>query len=190
MNIVEVNDCPFCGGKSRLVKREGFGPAGGKFSRGYVSCNKCGINTPSKSPWQKAVNLWNRRSALTNTSGDDEAPVAITDDLVRYISRYGGRCRDCADEDGVCPTSGLPCGGADKAIRHVLKALNYGAANGFIAARPQSAAVRDEAQIALEILTRAAADVAKHGATTGPQWVKLNMAIIKAKSALHSTQEG
>lgn len=51
---------------------------------------------------------------------------------VDYIARYGGRCRDCADNDGVCPHSGLPCDAPDKAIRHVLSAINYGIANRFI----------------------------------------------------------
>ncbi len=59
--------------------------------------------------------------------------IPETKDVVDYVSRYGGRCRDCADYDGVCPGSGLPCGGErDKAIKHVLSALNYGLKNGFI----------------------------------------------------------
>jgi hypothetical protein len=60
--------------------------------------------------------------------------IEVTNELVNYIARYGGRCRECADEDGVCPTSGLPCGEYDKAIRHVLKALNYGVSHGFLPA--------------------------------------------------------
>jgi len=63
---------------------------------------------------------------------------AIPRDVVNYVARYGGRCRDCADENGVCPQSGLPCGGAEKAIRHVLSAYQYGIDNGFIRAlQPQ-----------------------------------------------------
>lgn len=53
-------------------------------------------------------------------------------DIVGYVSRWGGKCRDCADENGVCPNSGLPCGGAQKAIEHVIKALQYGVQHGFI----------------------------------------------------------
>lgn len=60
--------------------------------------------------------------------------IPLTKDVIRYISRYGGQCRDCADENGVCPSSGLPCGGAEKAIRHVLSAYNYGIKNGFLSA--------------------------------------------------------
>jgi hypothetical protein len=58
--------------------------------------------------------------------------MAFTEEHAGYIKRYGGRCRDCADENGVCPSSGLPCGGADKAIRHVLGALAYGVNHGFV----------------------------------------------------------
>jgi hypothetical protein len=58
--------------------------------------------------------------------------IPVTKEVVDYIARYGGRCHDCADEDGVCPNSGLPCDGSDKAIRHVLKAYNYGVENGFL----------------------------------------------------------
>ena len=53
-------------------------------------------------------------------------------DVVGYVTRWGGNCRDCADENGVCPNSGLPCGGARKAIEHVLKALRYGVRHGYI----------------------------------------------------------
>ena len=56
----------------------------------------------------------------------------FTDEHVRYVARYGGLCRDCADENGVCPRSGLPCGGSDKAIRRVLEALSYGIKNGYV----------------------------------------------------------
>lgn len=75
---------------------------------------------------------------------DAPEPVEITNELVRYIARYGGSCRDCADEDGVCPTSGLPCGEAERAIRHVLKALNYGVSNGYLPASPISTAATPE----------------------------------------------
>ena len=57
---------------------------------------------------------------------------AVTDEVVEYVSRYGGRCRDCADENGVCPSSGLPCADPTKAIRHVLNAYHYGIKHGFI----------------------------------------------------------
>lgn len=60
-------------------------------------------------------------------------------DVVGYVARWGGDCRDCADENGVCPNSGLPCGGARKAIEHVIKALQYGVQHGYIANPLQAA---------------------------------------------------
>lgn len=62
-------------------------------------------------------------------------PIPLTDAMIEYIARYGGRCRECGDFDGVCPYSGLPCDDPKKAIRHVLVALNYGATNGFLKSR-------------------------------------------------------
>lgn len=31
------------------------------------------------------------------------------------------RCRDCADEDGTCPTSKLPCDPQEKALHQIRK---------------------------------------------------------------------
>lgn len=54
--------------------------------------------------------------------------------LVDYVLRFNGMCRGCADENGTCPTSGLPCdpGEASTAIRYVIHALRYGMRNGFL----------------------------------------------------------
>jgi|GEM_PF-5916824 len=57
--------------------------------------------------------------------------IQVTNEVVDYIGRYGGFCRDCADENGVCPSSGLPCAGRDKAIRHVLNAYTYPGGEGM-----------------------------------------------------------
>lgn len=55
-------------------------------------------------------------------------------EIVQYISRWGGGCRDCADANGICDGTGLPCGKErHKAIEHVLKAFVYGMRHGFIA---------------------------------------------------------
>ena len=69
-------------------------------------------------------------------------PVAFGDEVINYINRYGGNCRDCADENGVCPSRGLPCADSKKAIRFVLEALAYGLNNGYLkpaTAQPQQA---------------------------------------------------
>lgn len=58
--------------------------------------------------------------------------IPVTKEVVEFCVMYGGRCRECADADGICPHSGLPCAEPDKAIRHVLNAYNYGVANGFL----------------------------------------------------------
>jgi hypothetical protein len=54
--------------------------------------------------------------------------------IVEYVAQYGGRCRDCADEDGICPSSGLACDTAveRKAIKFVVERLQYGVGHGFI----------------------------------------------------------
>lgn len=60
--------------------------------------------------------------------------IPANKETISYIHQYGGSCRDCADHDGVCPNSGLPCYWIDrkKAIKHVISALNYGRENGFL----------------------------------------------------------
>lgn len=51
----------------------------------------------------------------------------MTDKLVERLLNYGGRCRECADNVGICPASSLPCGADDarSAIKHVLDGLAY-----------------------------------------------------------------
>lgn len=69
--------------------------------------------------------------------------VPDTDEAIRYVLHYGSGCRDCADEAGVCPGTGLPCEvpAAQNAIRHVIRALNYGLSHGLLApARPDGGA--------------------------------------------------
>lgn len=63
-----------------------------------------------------------------------DAVDALPDEktCVDYVLQYGGRCRDCADENGVCPGSGLPCGGQRKAVTHVVQALRYGLQHGYL----------------------------------------------------------
>ena len=77
--------------------------------------------------WQMA-----RKSVVPVAQLSELPKLAFDESHIDYIDRYGGFCRDCADEDGVCPSSGLPCGGSKKAIRHVLTALAYGVNHGYI----------------------------------------------------------
>lgn len=57
----------------------------------------------------------------------------IEEAAVKYVMRYGGMCRDCADMDGVC-SSGMPCDTEQRkaVVRHTLAALTYGIKHGFI----------------------------------------------------------
>lgn len=66
------------------------------------------------------------KSALKWLRSQGEPVVAFTDEHISYINRFGGNCRDCADENGICPSRGLPCADSKKAIRFVLEALAYG----------------------------------------------------------------
>lgn len=79
--------------------------------------------------------------ALRSSQPDDWRGIEASDEVINYVARYGGMCRDCADEDGVCPNSGLPCRGSDKAIRHVINALNYGFWHGYLKQSPPLASL-------------------------------------------------
>lgn len=59
--------------------------------------------------------------------------MSARDELVEYLLHFGGRCRDCADENGVCPQTGIGCGERKKAIEYLLGALEYGTKHGFAA---------------------------------------------------------
>lgn len=71
--------------------------------------------------------------ALAHQASDNPYRVpAVTQALIDEVSRYGGKCRDCADENGICPASHLPCENSDKAVRFVLESLHYKITHGFI----------------------------------------------------------
>lgn len=92
---------------------------------GVIFCRSCGLRAVD-------VTAWNTR---TTSPGEDQAAEGAAgerDKLIQYVLRYGGRCRDCGDEDGVCPSSGLPCGGGEKAVGFVVDALNFGLNHGYI----------------------------------------------------------
>lgn len=58
--------------------------------------------------------------------------IRFTKEHVEYVQRYGGMCRNCADELGVCPSTGLPCGNSEKAIKYVLDSISYGINHKFV----------------------------------------------------------
>lgn len=63
-----------------------------------------------------------------------QEPVGLNrPEIASYVARYGGNCRDCANENGICSSSGMPCD-SHKAINHVLTALDYGLKHGYITA--------------------------------------------------------
>ena len=59
--------------------------------------------------------------------------MSARDDLLDFLIRYGGRCRDCADEFGVCPTTGIGCGERRRAAAFFVGALEYGSKHKFAA---------------------------------------------------------
>lgn len=77
---------------------------------------------------------------------EEGAHVPITGEVIRYVQRYQGRngCRDCADEAGFCPSTGIGCGESDKAIRFVLEAVNYGVSHGYLRFAQQTASGQGE----------------------------------------------
>jgi hypothetical protein len=75
-------------------------------------------------------------------------PPVVAEDEVAFATHYGPRCRDCADEDGVCPASGIGCGEREKAVRFVLGAVAYGREYGFIRKPPVDEAVYPRERIA------------------------------------------
>ena len=68
-------------------------------------------------------------SPVSRTKG---AIVSAREDLIDFVLQYGGRCRDCADEAGFCPQTGIGCGQRRKAVEFVLGAIEYGVKHGFV----------------------------------------------------------
>lgn len=70
--------------------------------------------------------------------------------LVAYALRHGPRCRDCADEAGVCPYTGIGCGERKKAAEWIVDALIYGAQHGYCPANLVIPSTGDAVREALE----------------------------------------
>ncbi len=62
-------------------------------------------------------------------------------ETIMYVSKFGGFCRDCADESGICPHKGLPCDVklSNLAIFHVIRAVNYGMKHKYIKVNTEEA---------------------------------------------------
>lgn len=61
--MAELKPCPFCGGEAKLHS---------SFEFSYVSCRKCGIQTPVRLSDVEACNKWNKRSNWhTDTPTED-----------------------------------------------------------------------------------------------------------------------
>jgi hypothetical protein len=63
----------------------------------------------------------------------DAKQIPATKQVVDFVL-HGPMCRDCADADGVCERSGLPCDQmlARRAVRYVIERINYAIAHGNI----------------------------------------------------------
>jgi hypothetical protein len=91
--------------------------------------------------------LSNLRALRAKGGGELTGALTPTKERIDYVARFGGMCRDCADEGGVCPGSGLPCDAPDKAIRSVMEALRYGYAHGYLALSTPPASQEGEGSI-------------------------------------------
>lgn len=69
--------------------------------------------------------------------------IQESEDEVGFVLRYGGRCRECGDQDFVCPKSGLSChrDEARKTVRFVLKAHEH-----YLAMRSKDHSMGDDVQ--------------------------------------------
>lgn len=105
-------------------------------NRALLGAIKFGGESPTS---QRALeSMCEELLAALETPKGEPAPgwqnIPVTDETIMYVLRYGGRCRECADNFGICEGSGLPCqrDEARKAARHVIEAINYGFGNGFM----------------------------------------------------------
>lgn len=146
MKITDLKPCPFCGSDRITVWNIRDGQ--------QAVCKECkSTGTPTfhgkdgrEATWAHAAEAWNRRAPLPEE--------AASDDVIGYVLRYGGMCRDCADMDGVCQ-SGQPCDTDQRraVVKHTISALAYGIEHGFIA-NPFTAALAVQTQQGVEELRR------------------------------------
>ena len=61
MNEIGLKSCPFCGGEAKYMEIKDF------FVSRFVTCAKCGIETPRNCLNRKdAIKQWNRRTPMAN----------------------------------------------------------------------------------------------------------------------------
>jgi len=58
---LDLNPCPFCGGKPCMDIRKGESVVGILWFRGKIFCGKCKVSTPFLESKDKMINAWNRR---------------------------------------------------------------------------------------------------------------------------------
>lgn len=114
---------------------------------------------------------------------------AARDKLVDFLVQYGGNCRDCADEDGFCPQTGIGCGQRRKAVEFVLGALEYGSKHGFAAGF--SIVHKDEihAPSVERAIAVALAHIQQPGMTDNPAYVHFEPADAMAKKIAAALRE-
>lgn len=101
-------------------------------------------------PSKQTIDYWRARGVEIEYAYTTPQPQPVPAGSIKftaahedYVVHFTKGCRDCADNNGVCPNSGLPCSGYREAIKTVLKALEYGINNGHAPdpAQPQPCAV-------------------------------------------------
>jgi hypothetical protein len=172
-----LRECPFCGGEAHESEPE--------VSAGLWEIG-CWANWTTKHPCAagpavsgktraEAVAAWNRRSDADTIAQlvkeRDEAEGRATrnwSNLQRVWAKILGdrpRCRDCADHDGTCPHSSLPCDPTAAAIATALAAESRASKAEAEAATLREALERTEAA-----LMQALAAVRRRANCNGGWW--------------------
>lgn len=75
----ELKCCPFCGGKAKYMEIKDF------FVSRFVTCAKCGIETPRNFLNRKdAIKRWNRRTPMDNIVEKLEEKTEFLKDCTKY----------------------------------------------------------------------------------------------------------
>ena len=75
----ELKCCPFCGGEAKYMEIKDF------FISRFVTCTKCGIETPRNCLNRKdAIKRWNRRTPMDNIVEKLEEKTEFLKDCTKY----------------------------------------------------------------------------------------------------------